>query len=157
MRSSLLATLLFLPLLLFMGPGELTAQEADVAGTWEISWETRLGETHTFTVTLEDHGETMEGTAEIPTAFFTGEGGAEVEEFQVLDADTHGHMVTFKIQPMHPHHQMMRAPEEMESGEMHPHTIAVYAAVDDTEMEGYMTGVMPRPETAVPFEGTKRY
>lgn len=157
MKRSVIQTLFLIPIFLLLGVANLNAQAYEAEGTWEITWETPAGDTRSFSVTLVEAGELLEGTAEIPRNFFTEEAEAGMEEYEIINGDTHGRMVTFKIQPMHPHHELMTPPREQGAEEMRPHTIAVYAAFEDTEMEGYMTGVMPQPETAVPFVGQKRY
>jgi len=159
MKKAAWATLFLLPMLILLGTTGATAQTPWIEGTWEIAWENRLGEVHEFTVTLEEQegGPTLEGTAEIPRAFFSEANQTGTKEVPITDGDTSGRLLTFKIQQRHSHHEIMHKATMADDHQMNPHVIALYGVVDDAEMEGYLTGVMGNPATAVPFEATKLY
>lgn len=144
LKKTLFLQAFLLPIMLFLGVMDARAQDADVSGTWEIRWETRLGETRSFTVDLSRDGDMVEGSAELPRGVFMEQAGEGMEDTGIMDGGAHGHVLTFKVRP------------ETQSG-MGDQVIAVYAAVVDEQMEGYLVGVMPEPETAVPFVGDKLY
>lgn len=144
MKRSVIQTLFLIPFLLLLPVANLNAQAYEAEGTWEITWETHMGESRSFTVTLhQDDEDAIKGTAEIPRGIFMEEAGEGTETVGLMHGDTHGNFVTFKLRPLTQSHTSQ--------------VIAVYGAVSDERMEGYLTGVMPQPETAVPFVGQKRY
>ena len=144
MKKALKISSLFLAVLFFFAWTPVQGQAPDFEGTWEITWETLTGDTRSFTVTLEKQGRIILGMAQLPMGIFTEEQSEGMEEVGLTHGDTHGHIATFHVHPTTP-------------GSMDDQVIALYAAVGDERMEGYMTGVMPDPATAVPFVGVKRY
>ena len=85
---------------LFLFAGALEAQaQANVSGTWEISWETQRGAT-TSTFTFVQDGNAFTGTAEMMMRGRPGgggEGAGEVREVEITDGKVEGDLISFSI------------------------------------------------------------
>lgn len=125
----------FLALLLLAGTQEAQAQ-ADVTGTWEISWETQRGPA-TSTVVFAQEGLAFTGTAQM--AMGGRGGGAEggTREIEISDGKIEGSEITFSL-------AMARGERSM--------SFTFVGTVDGDTMEGTMSS--PRGEN--PFTGKKK-
>jgi len=89
----------FLGLLLFASAREAQAQ-ANLTGTWEISWETQRGAT-TSTFTFVQDGNAFTGTAEMAMRGGPpgsgGGGGGETREVEITDGKIDGKTITFSM------------------------------------------------------------
>lgn len=87
----------FLSLLLMVGIRDARAQEVDVTGTWEISWETPRGTT-TTTFLFEQDGSALTGTAQMAMRGRPGGGGGEgTREVEITDGKVEGNSITFSL------------------------------------------------------------
>ena len=129
----------FLGLLLVASAGEAQAQ-ANVAGTWEISWETQRGPM-TTTFTFVQDGNAFIGNAEMAMRGGPpgggGGGGGETREVEITDGKIDGNTITFSM--------------AMGMGERSM-SFAFTGTVTGDAMEGTMT--TPRGET--PFTGVRK-
>ncbi len=92
-----LAPLAFLSLLFLTGIQQLRAQDVDVTGTWEISWENPRGAT-TTTFLFEQDGTALTGTAQMAMRGRPGGGGGEgTREVEITDGKVEGNTITFSM------------------------------------------------------------
>ena len=91
------APLAFLAFLFLTGVQQLRAQDVDVTGTWEISWETPRGTT-TTTFLFEQDGTALTGTAQMAMRGRPGGGGGEgTREVEITDGKVEGNTITFSM------------------------------------------------------------
>lgn len=89
----------FLGMLLFAGVREAQAQ-ANVTGSWELSWETQRGAT-TSTFTFVQEGNAFTGTAEMAMRGGPpgggGGGGGGTREVEITDGKVEGNTISFTM------------------------------------------------------------
>jgi hypothetical protein len=129
----------FLALLLFAGVQQVQAQDnADLNGTWEISWETARGAT-TTTFTFEQDGDAFTGVAQMMMGGRPGGGGGGgAREVEITDGAIDGDTFTFSM--------------AMGMGERSMTFTFNGTVTDDGQMEGTMTTA--RGEN--PFTGKRK-
>ena len=125
---------------LFLSTSAREAQaQANIDGTWEISWETQRGAT-TSTFTFVQDGDAFTGTAEMMMRGRPGGGGGEageVREIEITDGKVDGDLISFSM--------------AMGMGERSM-SFTFTGTVTGDAMEGTM--VTPRGET--PFKGVRK-
>lgn len=126
----------FIAFHLVLGAKGASAQ-VDVAGTWEVTWETPRGVT-TSTFTFVQDGTVLTGTALMaPRGGPGGGGGGEAREVEITDGKVEGGNLSFNM--------------AMGMGERSM-TFSFAGVVNGDEMEGTLT--TPRGE--IPFTGKRK-
>ena len=125
----------FLAILLLAGTQKAQAQ-ANVTGTWEISWETQRGAT-TSTFVFAQEGLAFTGTAQMAMGGRGAGAGGGTREIEISDGKIEGNEITFSL-------AMGRGERSM--------SFTFVGTVDGDTMEGTMS--TPRAEN--PFTGKKK-